>query len=126
MWGASSHISGQVLKNTITFLDFVATDPRWQVKLSTGLPAWGPDQDPWLANQKKSGYFADFPQLASAIKTAVADVRPDHSWLLYNTGAIWTQVVTPALDANQSLSSIWSTFTSTLKNTASSVGYKVK
>ncbi len=126
MWGASSHISGQVLKNTITFLDFVATDPRWQVKLSTGLPAWGPDQNPWLANQKKLGYFADFSQLSSAIKTAVSAVRPDHSWLLYNTGAIWTQVVTPALDANQSLSSIWSSFTSTLKNTASSVGYKVK
>jgi multiple sugar transport system substrate-binding protein len=126
LWGASSHISGQVLQNTITFLKFVTSDPRWQVKLSTGLPAWGPDQAPWLANAAKGGYFADFPQLSKAFHTAVADVRPGHSWLLYNTGAIWTQVVTPALVAGQSLKSVWGSFTSTLKGTAQSAGYTIK
>jgi multiple sugar transport system substrate-binding protein len=126
LWGASSHISGQELKNTITFLDFVVSDPRWQVALTTGLPAWTPDQSKWLTNADKDGYFADFTQLEAAFHTAVADVRPDHEWLQYNTGAIWTQVVTPAITAGQSLSNIWGSFSSTLVGTAKSVGYTIK
>ena len=32
---------------------FVATDPAWQVELSTGLPAYGPVRDAWIEKQSR-------------------------------------------------------------------------
>ena len=48
LWGVSSHIKGKQLDNTLTFAKFVTSDPRWQVELSTGLPAYTAPQQAWL------------------------------------------------------------------------------
>lgn len=125
LWGVSSHASGKELANALIFASFVVSDPRWQVKLSTGLPAWAPDQSLWLANANKDGFFANFAGLEKAFKYATTAVRPGHEWLLYDTGTIWTQTVTPALTAGKSLSSIWGSFGSQLVNQAKTVGYTV-
>jgi multiple sugar transport system substrate-binding protein len=126
-WGVSDHISGQALANTMTFMKFVvsADNPAWMAAGGRGFPAYGPLQGPWLAKVHKLNYFVDFPQLAKAFKKATTEVRPGHSWLLYDTGTIWGQVVTPAITAGQSLNSIWSAFSSQLVDTAKSVGYNV-
>jgi ABC-type glycerol-3-phosphate transport system substrate-binding protein len=125
LWGVSSHISGQELANTLVFAKFVASDARWQVKLSTGLPAYGPLQSKWLANANKDAYFTDFPQLEKAFKFATTAVRPQHAYMLYNTGSVWTQTVTPGLTSGKNMSGVWKSFTSQLVNQAKSVGYSV-
>ena len=53
----------------------MATDPRWQVELTTGLPAYGPVQDDWIAKQKATKYFADNDATFAAFK-AGGHVRP--------------------------------------------------
>ncbi len=126
LWGVSSHITGKQLENTLKFATFVATDPAWQVELTTGLPAYGPVQDQWIAKQKESKYFADDDATFAAFKEATRYVPGDHAYTLYNTGGIWTETVTKALVAGDSFDSAWTTFGSELNNQAKSQGYEVK
>jgi len=126
LWGVSSHIKGKELKNTLTFAKFVATDPRWQVDLSTGLPAYGPVQDAWIAKQKKDNYFADSDTTFAAIKGAIDNVVPDHPYMLYITGGIWTQTAVPALVAGKSVDAAWNSFGKDLSQKAKALGYTVK
>ncbi|MBH0008080.1 ABC transporter substrate-binding protein [Salinibacterium sp. SWN1162] len=124
LWGVSSHITGKQLENTLTFATFVATDPAWQVELSTGLPGYGPIQDAWLDKLADDAYFADVPAVQQAFKDAAAAVAP-YSYMLYDTGAAWTETVSPTLIADGSMSDALSTFGTELVNRADSVGYTV-
>jgi ABC-type glycerol-3-phosphate transport system substrate-binding protein len=125
LWSMSDHITGQRKADTLKFLEFMATAPAWQVDLSTGLPAYGPDQKPWIARQCKSGYFVDCTQMATALVSAAKIIRPDHENLLYSSGQIWTQTVVPALTAGKSLDSVWGTYDKSMINYAKSFGYAV-
>jgi multiple sugar transport system substrate-binding protein len=125
LWGVSSHIKGKQLENTLVFAKFVASDPAWQVELTTGLPAYGPIQDEWLRKQSSVGYLADFETSAKAFKAAVDIVRPKHAYMLYNTGGIWTQTVTPLLTQGKDLSAGWDAFGKRLNNEAKTFGYQV-
>ncbi|HWU58914.1 MAG TPA: ABC transporter substrate-binding protein [Microbacteriaceae bacterium] len=126
LWGVSSHIKGKQLANALTFAKFVATDPAWQVKLSTGLPGYGPVQDDWIAKQKASNYFADNDATFSAMKEATKYVVGHHAYMLYNTGGIWTETITPALVAGSTFDAAWTKFGTELNNQAKSFGYTVK
>lgn len=75
LWGFSRHIKGVQLQNTLTFARFVASDPRWQVDLSVGLPGYGPLQQAWLAKQRQAGYLAHFDLAAAAFVLATTIVR---------------------------------------------------
>lgn len=123
-WGVSSHITGKQLENTLIFATFVATDPAWQVELSTGLPGYGPVQDKWLAKLATDGYFADVPGTQQAFKDAAAAVSP-YSYMLYDTGAVWAETVSPTLIAKGSMGDALSKFGKELVNRADSVGYTV-
>lgn len=125
LWGASRHIKGKELDNTLTFLTFVAKDPRWQVALSTGLPGYGGVQDAWIDKQAKTNYFADNKTTFAAAKTALKLVPDHHAYMLYNTGSVWTETVTPALTSGKSFDEAWKAFGSDLVNQAKSVGYTV-
>jgi ABC-type glycerol-3-phosphate transport system substrate-binding protein len=125
LWGVSSHIKGKQLANALTFAKFVAGDPAWQVELTTGMPAYGPIQDAWLRKQSSNGYLADFQTSATAFKSAVDAVRPKHAYMLYNTGGIWTQTVTPLLTQGKNLSAAWDAFGKRLNNEARTFGYQV-
>jgi ABC-type glycerol-3-phosphate transport system substrate-binding protein len=125
LWGMSSHISGKQLKNAKTFMTFVATDPAWQVELTTGLPAYGPVQDDWIAKQAASNYFYDTDATFAAFKDAIGAVPGNHSYMLYNTGSVWTESVTPALVAGKSVDEAWAAFGSELVNQAKAQGYTV-
>ena len=125
LWGVSSHIKGKQLDNTLTFLKFVTSDPRWQVDLSTGLPAYTAPQQAWLDKGAKDGYFADYPTTSKAFIAAGNAVRPNHAYMLYNTGGIWSKTVTPVLTAGKDLSAAWDAFSSELTNEAKTFGYTV-
>jgi maltose-binding protein MalE len=125
LWGVSSHAKGDELTNTLAFATFVVSDPRWQVDLTTGLPAYGPLQQAWINKALSDNYFADSTTTAAAFKAAVGEVRPNHDYMLYDTGGIWTQTVTPVLTAGKTLTAAWPAFTSQLLNQAKTFGYKV-
>lgn len=125
LWGASSHITGKELENTLTFMKFVATDPRWQVDLSTGLPGYGPVQDAWLAKLEADKYFADVPTTQASFKTALGEVQP-YSYMLYDTGSVWTETVSPTLISGGSIPDAITKFGDELVNQAKSVGYTVQ
>lgn len=125
LWGVSSHISGTQLENTLKFATFVATDPAWQVELTTGLPGYGPVQDDWIAKQAAAGYFADNDATFAAFKEATKYVQDDHAYMLYNTGGIWAETITPALVSGGSIDEAWTTFGTELNNQAEAFGYTV-
>ncbi|WP_349897516.1 ABC transporter substrate-binding protein [Parafrigoribacterium soli] len=125
LWGVSSHIKGKQLANALTFAKFVATDPAWQVELSTGLPGYGPDQDKWLAKMEADKYFADIPTTQDAMKSAAGAVAP-YSYMLYDTGSVWTETVSPTLIAGKTVDDAIDKFGTTLVNKAKSIGYTVK
>ncbi len=125
LWGFSRHIKGTQLRNTLTFARFVASDPRWQVDLSVGLPGYGPLQQPWLDKQRAAGYLADFDGAAQAFVQAAALVRPGRDYTRYNTGTVWTHTITPALMSGGSFTDAWATFSQRLVREAQSFGYTV-
>jgi ABC-type glycerol-3-phosphate transport system substrate-binding protein len=125
LWGVSNHITGAQLENTLKFAEFVATDPAWQVELSTGLPAYGPVQDAWAEKQAEADYFADNDTTFAAMKAAISYVQPDHAYMLYNTGSVWTETIAPALVSGKSVDEAWSAFDSELTNQAEAMGYTV-
>ena len=124
LWGVSSHITGKQLENTLTFAKFVATDPRWQVDLSTGLPGYGPVQEDWLAKIADDAYFADVATTQDAFKSALGVVQP-YSYMLYDTGSVWTQTVPSTLIGGGSATDAIKAFGDELVNQAKSVGYTV-
>ena len=124
LWGMSSHVTGKEKENTITFMKFVATDPAWQVDLSTGLPAYGPDQDPWLAKFGTDGYYSNLDQLKAAFKSSLAAVAP-YQYMLYDTGNVWTQTIPTTLTSGGTMSAALAKFFSTLTDQAKSIGYTV-
>ena len=126
LWGVSSHITGKQLENALTFATFVATDPRWQVDLSVGLPGYGPLQQRWLDKQRKAGYLAEFDDAAAAFVLAATIVRPDRDYTRYNTGTVWTHTITPALTSGRSFTDAWSTFGDRLIREARTFGYAVQ
>ncbi|WP_353815965.1 ABC transporter substrate-binding protein [Agromyces sp. SYSU T00266] len=125
LWGVSSHITGKQLENTLTFATFVATDPRWQVDLSTGLPGYGPVQDAWLAKIEADAYFADIPSVQQAFKDAAGAVQP-YAYMLYDTGSVWTEKVSPTLISGGTMPDAIAAFGEELVNQAESVGYTVQ
>ncbi|MEU8078757.1 ABC transporter substrate-binding protein [Catellatospora citrea] len=126
LWGFSRHIKGVQLENTLTFARFVASDPRWQVDLSVGLPGYKPLQKPWLAKQREARYLADFERAAEAFVYATTIVRSDRDYTRYNTGTVWTHTVTPALTSGKSFTTAWRTFSDRLTREARSFGYTVE
>ncbi|HWE58619.1 MAG TPA: extracellular solute-binding protein [Solirubrobacteraceae bacterium] len=125
LWMVSRHATGKNLAAAIKAVQFLTTNHKLLTSNVT-FPAYGPAQNAWLAGLGRTGYFADFPQLKHALKTAASEIRTDTNWTQYNPGNIWSQTVTAALSSGQSLSSGWSTFGTQLVQQAQSFGYKVQ
>jgi ABC-type glycerol-3-phosphate transport system substrate-binding protein len=126
LWGLSSHIKGKQLANAEKFMKFVTTDPAWQVELTTGLPAYGGVQQQWLDKQASSSYYADTKSTLGQFIPAIANVPTDYKYQLYDTGAVWTQYVAPALVSGKGFDAAWSGFSTNLVNQAKAAGYTVK
>ncbi len=126
LWSMSDHVSGQRQADTVKFMEFMASNPAWQVDLTTGLPAYQPDDAAWeQKNIVESHYFADPSQIGPAFKLAASLIRPHHAYLLYDEGAIWGDTVTPVLAEGKPLSAAWSAYQSELVDNAQLNGYSV-
>jgi ABC-type glycerol-3-phosphate transport system substrate-binding protein len=125
LWGMSSHIKGKELANAETFMKFVASDPRWEVDLTTGLPAFTAEQAPWLKKQESDDYYADTKATLATFAPAINTVPGDYSYLLYDTGGEWTSTIAKDLAGGQSFASAWSDFTTDLVSKAKAAGYTV-
>jgi ABC-type glycerol-3-phosphate transport system substrate-binding protein len=126
LWGVSSHIGGQLLKNALKFLVFVTTNPKNQVDLVPTLPAYGPDEMPWLErNVIQSNYFADKATMVKAMIAATKMVWLGHPYTEFDPDGIWDQTVAPALVRGETLKQIWPTYQNQLVNYAQLYGYQV-
>jgi len=125
LWGMSSHIKGKELKNAETFMKFVVSDPAWQVKLSTGLPAFTAQQQPWLTKQASDDFYADTTSTLATFAPAIDTVPGDYSYLLYDTGGEWTSTVAKDLASGQPFSKAWTDFGTDLVAKAKAAGYTV-
>lgn len=124
LWSMSSHITGKEKSNALLFMKFVATDARWQVKLSTGLPGYGPDQRLWLLTLGKDGRFANLPQLKKAMIASLGYQKP-YNYMVYDTGNAWAQTFSPTLTAGGSVSDAFGKFGTELLNEAKAAGYNI-
>lgn len=125
LWALSSHITGKQLKNAKVFMKFVASDPAWQVELSTGLPAYGAVQSDWIKKQSASNYYADTSTTFAAFKSAISRVPTAHKYQLYNTGSVWTETMAPALVSGKPFDDAWNAFGKDLVDQAKAQGYTV-
>jgi len=128
LWGMSSHIKGKELNNAILFMKFVATDPRWQVALTTGLPGYGPDEPRWLktlGTGTYAGFFADLPNLRKVMSSSLGFQQP-YTYMVYDTGNAWTQTFAPTLIGGGTISDSFTKFGTELLNEAKAAGYTVK
>jgi ABC-type glycerol-3-phosphate transport system substrate-binding protein len=124
LYGLSNHIKGKELQNALTFVEWMVTAPAWQVDLSTGLPAYGPDRTLWLDKQNSDGYFADYPAMEKAI-LAAPSLAKNYAYLQYDPTAVWDDAMVPVVANHGSVTSGWKAFISQLINKAKSVGYSV-
>jgi multiple sugar transport system substrate-binding protein len=125
LWGMSSHITGKELKNAEVFMKFVVSDPAWQVDLTTGLPAFTAQQQPWLTKQASDDFYADTKATLATFAPAIDTVPGDYSYLLYDTGGEWTSTIAKDLAAGQPFAQAWSDFTTDLPAKAKAAGYTV-
>jgi multiple sugar transport system substrate-binding protein len=125
LWMVSRHTTGKNLQAAIKAVTFLTTNHKVLTSNVT-FPAYAPAQNAWIDGLGKTGYFADFPQLKHALKTAASEIRTDTNYTEYIPGNIWSQTVTAALSSGQSLASGWNAFGTQLIQQAQSFGYKVK
>jgi len=125
LWGMSSHIKGNELANAETFMKFVVSNPAWQVKLTTGLPAFTAEQQPWLTKQASDDFYADTKATLAQFAPAINTVPGDYSYLLYDTGGEWTSTIAKDLAAGQPFATAWADFTKDLPAKAAAAGYTV-
>jgi hypothetical protein len=125
LWGMSSHIKGKELKNAETFMKFVASDPAWQVALTTGLPAFTAQQQPWLTKQASDDFYADTTSTLATFAPAIATVPTDYAYLLYDTGGEWTSTIAKDLAGGKTFAAAWSDFGTDLVAKAKAAGYTV-
>jgi multiple sugar transport system substrate-binding protein len=125
LWGMSSHIKGKELTNAETFMKFVASDPRWEVDLSTGLPAFTAEQAPWVAKQESDDFYFDTKATLATFAPAINTVPGDYSYLLYDTGGEWTSTIAKDLAGGKDFATAWSDFSTDLVSKAKAAGYTV-
>lgn len=120
-WFISRHSAN--LDAAKAFLEFVTSDPSYQVDLAPGLPAYKAAGDQWLAKQAASGFFAgDF---AKNVSTAASEVWTGWGYPKFSQEAVWAKTVTPELAAGKKLVDLLPTWEKAIKNEAQANGYKV-
>ena len=120
-WFISQHSTN--LAAAKAFLEFVTSDPAYQVDLAPGLPAYKAVGDQWLAKQASSNFFAgDF---AANVSKAAGEVWTGWGYPKFSQEAVWAKTVTPQLAAGKKLVDLLPTWEKAIKNEAQANGYKV-
>jgi multiple sugar transport system substrate-binding protein len=123
VWYGSSHSKN--LDAVETFLEFVTSDPAFQVEASSGYPAYVSAADGWLAKQAETGYFVndDFAEVMSA---AAGQVWSGWSVTKWSPESAWATIVIPGITAGTSIESLLPAWEEELKNEATVNGYTVQ
>jgi len=121
LWLLSAHSAH--LSQAVNFIEWVATSTAYQGDLAPGLPAYGPAATVWLANQQKSGYFAN--DIVPVVQQAAGQVWPGWGYGKFNQEAIWAATVTPGITAGKAIVSMLPEWQSAITNYATADGYQV-
>jgi ABC-type glycerol-3-phosphate transport system substrate-binding protein len=120
-WIVSAHSKN--LNAASALATWMATANAYQAIAGT-YPAYKPAATAWLANQAKTGYFAD--DVAPAFTAAAGMVWTGWSATKFSQEAIWAATVVPALTQGKTITSLLPTWQTAIKNQAQTLGYTVK
>lgn len=120
-WFISRHSAN--LENAKTFLEWVTSDPAYQVDVAQGLPAYKEVGDLWLAKQAETGFFTD--SFADNVSTAAGQVWDGWGFPKFSQEAVWAKTIIPELAAGKSLVDLLPAWETAIKNEAQVNGYQV-
>jgi ABC-type glycerol-3-phosphate transport system substrate-binding protein len=121
LWLLSAHSAH--LAQAVDFIDWVATSNAYQGDLAPGLPAYAPAASTWLANQQKSGYFAN--DIVPVVRQAAGQVWPGWGYGKFSQEAIWAATVIPGLTTGKPIVSMLPSWQTAINNYATAAGYQV-
>jgi ABC-type glycerol-3-phosphate transport system substrate-binding protein len=121
LWLLSAHSAH--LTAAVDFLTWVTTNNGYQADLAPGLPAYAPAATAWLANQAKSGYYAN--DIAPALQQAAGQVWTDWGYGQFSQEAIWAATVDPGLTAGKTIVSLLPAWQTAIAQHAQADGYTV-
>ncbi len=120
-WIVSGHSKN--LKAASALVTWMATSNAYQATAGT-FPAYKAAATAWLANQNRTGYFAD--DVAPAFTKAAGMVWPGWSATKFSQEAVWAATVVPGLTAGKTVTSMLGTWQTAIRNQAQALGYTVK
>ena len=121
LWLLSAHSAH--LREAVDFITWVTTNNAYQGDLAPGCPAYAPAATAWLANQAKSGYFAN--DIAPVLQQAAGQVWPGWGYGKFSQEAIWAATVDPGLTAGKTIVSMLPAWQTAITNYAQADGYQV-
>jgi ABC-type glycerol-3-phosphate transport system substrate-binding protein len=121
LWLLSAHSAH--LAEAVNFIEWVTTNDAYQADLAPGLPAYAPAATVWLANQQKSGYFAD--NIVPVIQQAAGQIWPGWGYGKFSQEAIWAATVTPGITSGKAIVSMLPSWQTAITNYATAAGYQV-
>jgi ABC-type glycerol-3-phosphate transport system substrate-binding protein len=121
LWLLSAHSAH--LTEAVNFIEWVATNDAYQADLAPGLPAYAPAASAWLANQQKSGYFAN--NIVPVVQQVAGQVWQGWGYGKFSQEAIWATTVTPGITAGKAIVSMLPAWQTAITNYATAAGYQV-
>ena len=121
LWLLSAHSAH--LAEAVNFIEWVTTNDAYQADLAPGLPAYAPAASLWLANQQKSGYFAN--DIVPVVQQVAGQVWPGWGYGKFSQEAIWAATITPGITAGKSIVSMLPSWQTAITNYATAAGYQV-
>ena len=120
-WLLSAHSAH--LKEAVSFITWVTGNNAWQDELTPGFPAYVPAAKVWLANQAKSGYYAQ--DISGVLQQAAGEVWPGWGYGKFSQEAIWAATIDPGLTSGKTIVSMLPAWQTAITNYATSDGYQV-
>jgi ABC-type glycerol-3-phosphate transport system substrate-binding protein len=120
-WLLSAHSAR--LKEAVSFITWVTGNNAWQDVLTPGFPAYVPAAKVWLANQAKSGYFAQ--DISGVLQQAAGEVWPGWGYGKFSQEAVWAAAIDPGLTSGKTIVSMLPAWQTAITNYATTDGYQV-
>jgi ABC-type glycerol-3-phosphate transport system substrate-binding protein len=120
-WLLSAHSSH--LKEAVSFITWVTGNNAWQDELTPGFPAYVSAAKVWLANQAKSGYYAQ--DISGVLQQAAGEVWSGWGYGKFSQEAIWAATIDPGLTYGKAIVSMLPAWQTAITNYATSDGYQV-
>jgi ABC-type glycerol-3-phosphate transport system substrate-binding protein len=120
-WLLSAHSAH--LKEAVSFITWVTGNNAWQDELTPGFPAYVPAAKVWLANQAKSGYYAQ--DISGVLQQAAGEVWPGWGYGKFSQEAVWAAAIDPGLTSGKTIVSMLPSWQTAITNYATADGYQV-